>query len=66
MVICGVSDGQSKRALLLNSWGKYWISGPKWIGDEPDGSFWISKRDTEKILSYNDAYAILPIPGVPF
>lgn len=65
MVFCGVSDGRSKRALLLNSWGKNWISGPKWLGDEPDGSFWVSKSDAEKMLSYNDAYAILPIPGVP-
>ncbi|MCP4899838.1 MAG: hypothetical protein GY906_22960, partial [bacterium] len=39
MVFCGVSDGRSKRALLLNSWGKDWIRGPKWLGDEPDGSF---------------------------
>jgi hypothetical protein len=66
MVFCGVSDGVSKRALLLNSWGIRWISGPKWLGDEPDGSFWISKRDAEKMLSYGDAYAILPIPGEPF
>lgn len=66
MVFCGVSDGRSKRALLLNSWGKNWVSGPKWLGDEPDGSFWVSKRDAEKMLSYNDAYAILPIPGMKF
>jgi len=61
MVICGVSDGKSKRALLLNSWGTNWIRGPKWLGDEPDGSFWISKRDAEKILSYGDSYAVLPV-----
>jgi len=66
MVFAGVSDGQSKRALLLNSWGNNWISGPKWLGDEPNGSFWVSKADCEKMLSYDDAYAILPIPGVPF
>ena len=66
MVICGVSDGKSKRALLLNSWGSSWVTGPKWLGDEPSGSFWISKADAEKILSYDDAYAILPVPGMPF
>jgi hypothetical protein len=66
MVFCGVSDGQSKRALLLNSWGKSWVTGPKWLGDEPDGSFWVSKRDAERMLSYDDAYAILPIPGMKF
>lgn len=61
MVICGVSDGKSKRALLLNSWGTKWIRGPKWLGDEPEGSFWISKRDAEKILSYGDSFAVLPV-----
>lgn len=66
MVFCGVSDGRSKRALLLNSWGKNWISGPKWLGDEPDGSFWISKADCEKMISYDDCWAILPIPGMNF
>lgn len=64
MVFCGVSDGKSKRALLLNSWGTDWVTGPKWLGDEPDGSFWISKRDCEKMLEQGDAYAILPIPGI--
>ena len=65
MVFCGVSDGKSKRALLLNSWGNNWIRGPKWLGDEPNGSFWISKRDAEKILSYDDCWAVLPIQGLP-
>lgn len=66
MVFCGVSDGKSKRALLLNSWGQKWVTGPKWLGDEPEGSFWVSKSDAEKMLAYDDAYAILPIPGMPF
>jgi hypothetical protein len=64
MVFAGVSDGKSKRALLLNSWGNDWIKGPKWLGDEPDGSFWISKRDAEKILAYDDCWAILPLTGI--
>jgi hypothetical protein len=63
MVFCGVSDGKSKRALLLNSWGKNWVRGPKWLGDEPDGSFWISKSTAVKMLKQGDAYAILPITG---
>lgn len=64
MVFCGVSDGQSKRALILNSWGNNWIRGPKWLGDEPNGSFWISKRDAQKILSHDDCWAILPLTGI--
>lgn len=66
MVFCGVSDGKSKRALLLNSWGENWVKGPKWLGDEPEGSFWVSKSDAEDMLAYGDAYAILPIPGMRF
>jgi hypothetical protein len=61
MVFCGVSDGNSKQALLLNSWGTTWVSGPKWIGDEPDGSFWVSKSDAEKMMGYGDCWALLPI-----
>lgn len=66
MVFCGVSDGKSKRALLLNSWGDHWIKGPKWLGDEPNGSFWITKKDAQKMLNHDDAWAILPIEGLPF
>lgn len=61
MLICGVSDD---KALVLNSWGDDWISGPKWLGDEPEGSFWITKSTAEKILSYDDSYAVLPIIGM--
>ena len=64
LVFCGVSDGDSKRVLILNSWGNTWVNGPKWLGDEPDGSFWISQDDCEKMLAYDDAWAILPIPGL--
>jgi len=58
MLICGVSDGQNKQALLLNSWGTGWVSGPKFLGDEMDGSFWVSRHDAVRMLSYGDAYAI--------
>lgn len=61
MLFCGISDGNSKQALLLNSWGQHWVTGPKWVGDEPNGSFWVSKSDAEKMLSYGDAWALLPI-----
>ena len=57
MVFAGVSDGKSKRALLMNSWGEDWISGPKWIGDEPEGSFWILKDDVMKMMAQGDMFA---------
>lgn len=59
MVFCGVGDGKSKRVLVLNSWGPHWVSGPKWLGDEPDGSFWISKYDAQKMLIQGDAWAMI-------
>jgi len=65
MCFCGVSDGKSKRALILNSWGENWVSGPKWLGDEPEGSFWILKSDVLKMLAQDDVWAILPIKGLP-
>ena len=65
MLFCGVSDGKNKQALLLNSWGDAWITGPKFVPDEPDGSFWVSKSDAQKMLSQGDAWAILPIRDLP-
>ena len=65
MLFCGVSDGKNKQALLLNSWGHAWITGPKFVPDEPDGSFWVSKSDAQKMLSQGDAWAILPIRDLP-
>jgi hypothetical protein len=59
MCFCGVSDGRSKRALLLNSWGTRWVRGPKWLGDEPDGSFWVTKKTAERMLAAGDAWAMI-------
>ena len=64
LLFCGVSDGKSQRVLVLNSWGNKWVRGPKWLGDEPEGSFWISREDCEKMLEADDCWAILPIPGL--
>lgn len=62
MVFIGVSDGgRNEGALLLNSWGDNWVGGPKRFGDEPDGSFWASRRDVEKMLAQGDSFVILPI-----
>lgn len=44
-------------ALVLNSWGNY-VAGGKFPPDQPDGSFWISRSDAERILAQGDSYAI--------
>lgn len=65
MVFIGVDDaGGHKAALLLNSWGPDWISGPQRIGDEPPGSFWATKRTVQRMINDGDAYAIRPIRGM--
>lgn len=64
MVLIGIDDGENKAALLLNSWGPDWVSGPQRIGDEPDGSFWAVKRTVERMIDHGDAYAILPVRGL--
>lgn len=67
MCIIGVrfADGPGKRdgALVLNSWGTSWVSGPKWPSDQPEGSFWASRADVEAILRQGDSFAIGGVDG---
>lgn len=64
MVIIGYTDNGREGVLILNSWGKFWVRGPKRFGDEPEGSFWVDKNTAEQIIRLGDAYAILPIEGL--
>jgi hypothetical protein len=45
-------------ALIQNSWGTSWVSGPKWPPDQPDGSFWARRQDVEAALQQGDSWAI--------
>lgn len=45
-------------ALCQNSWGKNWISGPRWPDDQPDGSFWIDRATVEEMLRAEDSWSI--------
>lgn len=60
MVIIAYDDrvGETSGALVLNSWGPDWVSGPTKLGDEPSGSFWITPRDVNRILARGDSFAI--------
>lgn len=53
-------------ALVINSWGTSWVSGPKWPSDQPDGSFWASRADIESILRQGDSFAIGGVDGFKF
>ena len=66
MVFIGVDDRASsnKGALLMNSWGDHWVSGPKRFKDEPNGCFWASKDAVERMIAQGDCYVILPIQGL--
>ena len=52
-------------ALIMNSWGNY-VGGPKWPADMPDGCFWASRPDVERILAQGDSYAIGGVDGFAF
>jgi hypothetical protein len=52
-------------ALIINSWGNY-VGGGKWPADQPDGTFWASRPDIERILSQGDSYAIGSVDGFKF
>jgi len=49
----------------MNSWGKDWVKGPKGIGNPPDGGYWASWDDVNRILSQGDSYAISDLTGFP-
>jgi len=65
MLLAG-TDTLSRRhgGLVINSWGKKWIKGPKrW--NQPDGSFWVDPDTIEYMLSFGDSYAISNYRGYP-
>lgn len=48
--------------LVINSWGNY-QQGGKHPPDQPDGSFWITRRDAEIILAQSDSFVIGGVGG---
>lgn len=51
---------------VMNSWGAGWVQGGKHPPDQPDGSFWISRRDAEAILAQSDSFAIGGVGGFTY
>ncbi len=58
MYFIDVDDSGSRPgALLVNSWGKNWVNGPK-KDDAPDGSGWVDAEIIERdMLSQEDSFA---------
>lgn len=63
MVCIAMSDEGRHGALILNSWGKDWIEGPKRVGDEPSGSFWVDADIIDRMVSHGDSWALVGFRG---
>jgi len=70
MVVIGIrhrKNGSPRDgALIMNSWGSSWVSGPKWPADQPDGSFWADRAAIEAILAQGDSFAIGGVGGFTY
>lgn len=64
MVFIGLDDREDKGALVMNSWGENWVSGPKRFKGEPDGCFWVTKSSAVDIINQGDTYALRPITSL--
>ena len=61
----GVADGKRPGALLINSHGKHYGSGPKTHG-QPDGSIWVDARHIDhQCRAFGDSYALSLYKGFP-
>lgn len=61
MIIIGI-DLSDESAVVLNSWGNDWISGPK-PDYMPAGSFKIRKKTAESMLKEGDSWAFSDLAG---
>ena len=59
MAIIGIRETD---ALVINSWGNDWISGPL-VDDQPPGSFWADWRTIESMLNAGDSFVLSGING---
>lgn len=63
MVCIGVSDEGRKGALILNSWGSDWVSGPNRFANTPEGCFFVDAKIIDKMVKHGDSYAIRGYKG---
>ena len=64
--MCVIGYRKDKDAyLIMNSWGANWVGGPKYPANQPDGSFWITSADMERIAKQGDSYAVSAVKGFP-
>lgn len=58
------NGGGRDGGLVQNSWSEKWCGGPKWPGDQPDGSFWAARADIQAALDQGDSFAIGGVTGL--
>lgn len=56
--------GKNPGLLCFNSWGEDWIDGPK-QSDQPDGTFWVTPKDANRMFAEQDSWAISGYTGYP-
>lgn len=64
MLIIGVDDTKRPGALIQNSWGSNWVSGPTRY-NQPLGSFWADAEIVERMLADEDSFALSNYLGYP-
>ncbi len=42
---------------IMNSWGREWVKGPRGQGEPPDGSFWVTEANAQRMLNADDSWA---------
>jgi len=66
MAILGYVGGERPGFIILNSWGKKWVSGPKGLDpDMPDGAFLADFDVVDRMLRGGDSYAYSDLVGFP-
>lgn len=65
MVILGIDDEYRRPgALIQNSWGTHWVSGPTRHG-QPEGSFWCDANTIDSAMRQGDSIALSGYVGYP-
>jgi hypothetical protein len=60
----GAYRADKKAFLVFNSWGPNMPTGPKSL-DQPDGTFWITWKDMQRITTSGECYALSGFDGFP-
>ncbi len=63
MCCIGVCDKGRKGALIINSWGTDWISGPNRFANTPKGCFFVDASIIDRMVKMGDSFALRGFRG---